>query len=79
MECCDFCVICDVCSYRCYFIGNMCVSSCRRGVLLSVVHPVAIMSVVLCVICSLLMFVCDTIGDHMRFVVYHRHKREFFL
>ena len=30
-----------------------------------VVHPVAILSAVFCVICSLLMFVSDAIGDHM--------------
>ena len=32
---------------------------------LSVVHPVAILSAVFCVICSLLMFVSDASGDHM--------------
>ena len=31
----------------------------------SVVHSVAILSAVFCVICSLLMFVFDAIGDHM--------------
>ena len=31
----------------------------------SVVHPVAILSTVFCVICSLLMFVSDASGDHM--------------
>ena len=31
----------------------------------SVVHPVAILSVVFCVICSLLTFVYDASGDHM--------------
>ena len=30
-----------------------------------VVHPVAILSAVCCVICSLLMFVSDANGDHM--------------
>ena len=30
----------------------------------SVVHPVAILSVVFCVICSLLIFVSDASGDH---------------
>ena len=29
------------------------------------VHPVAIRSAVFCVVCSLLMFVLDAIGDHM--------------
>ena len=32
---------------------------------MSVVHPVAILSAVFCVICSLLMFVSDASGDHM--------------
>ena len=32
---------------------------------LSVVHPVAILSAVFCVICSLLMFVSDACGDRM--------------
>ena len=31
----------------------------------SVVHPIAILSAVFCVICSLLMFVSDAIGDHI--------------
>ena len=43
----------------------LCVSSCRCCVFVSVVHPVAILSAVFCVICSLLMFVSDAIGDHM--------------
>ena len=43
----------------------MCVLSCRCCVLVSVVHPVAILSAVFCVICSLLMFVSDASGDHM--------------
>ena len=34
-------------------------------VVLSVTHPVTILSMVFCVICSLLMFVCDASGDHM--------------
>ena len=37
----------------------------RCCVFVSVVHPVAILSAVFCVICSLLMFVFDAIGDHM--------------
>ena len=46
-------------------MGSVCVSSCRCCVIGSVVHPVAILSAVFCVICSLLMFVSDAIGDHM--------------
>ena len=44
---------------------RVCVSSCRCCVFVSVVHPVAILSAVFCVICSLLMFVSDASGDHM--------------
>ena len=46
-------------------MGRVCVSSCRSCVFVSIVHPVAIFSAVFCVICSLLMFVSDTSGDHM--------------
>ena len=46
-------------------MGNVCVSSCRCCVFPSVVHPVAILSAVFCVICSLLMFVLHASGDHM--------------
>ena len=46
-------------------MGRVCVSSCRCCVFVSVVHPVAILSTVFCVICSLLMFVSDASGDHM--------------
>ena len=45
----------------------VCVSPCRCCVFVSVVHPVAILSAVFCVICSLLMFVSDASGDH----IYH--------
>ena len=65
MGCCDFCLIRDACSWMCSIMGSMCVSSCRCCVFVSVVHPVAILSAVFCVICSLLMFVSDAIGDHM--------------
>ena len=40
-------------------------SSCRCCVFVSVVHPVTVLSAMFCVICSLLMFVSDVIGDHM--------------
>ena len=46
-------------------MGSVCVSSCRCCVFVSVVDPVAILSAVFCVICSLLMFVSDAFGDHM--------------
>ena len=41
------------------------VSSCRCCVVVSVVHPVSILSAVFCVICSLLMFASDARCDHM--------------
>ena len=44
-------------------MGRVCVSSCRYVVF--IVHPIAILSAVFCVICSLLMFVSDASGDHM--------------
>ena len=32
--------------------------------LVSWVHPVAILSALFCIVCSLSMFVCDVVGDH---------------
>ena len=48
-------------------MGRVCVSSCRCCVFVSVsvVYPVAILSAVFCVICSVLKFVSDASGDHM--------------
>ena len=46
-------------------MGSVCVSWCRCCVLVSVVHPVAILSAVFCVLCSLLIFESDASGDHM--------------
>ena len=46
-------------------MGRVCVSLCRCYVFVSVVYPVAILSAVFCVICSLLMFLSDASGDHM--------------
>ena len=45
-------------------MGRVCVSSCRCCVFVSVVQPIAILSAVFCVICSL-MFVSDASGYHM--------------
>ena len=41
---------------------------CRCCVFVYVVHPVAILSAVFCVICSLLMCVSDASGDHVEYV-----------
>ena len=46
-------------------MGCVCVSSCRCCVFVSVVHPVAILSAVFCVICSLFMLVSDASGENM--------------
>ena len=46
-------------------MGSMRVSSCIWCVFMSVVHPVAVLSAVFCVIRGLLMFVSDASGDHM--------------
>ena len=43
----------------------MLVSSCRCCILVSCVHPVAILRAVFCIICSLSMLVSDALGDHM--------------
>ena len=45
-------------------MGRVCVSLCRCCVFVSVVHPVASLSAVFCVFCSLLKFVCDARGHH---------------
>ena len=59
---CDvFFLISDSCSCMCSFMVNMCVSSCRWCVLVSVVRPVAIISAVFCVICSLFLMLVVTI------------------
>ena len=65
MGCFDFCLISNVCSWRCSLLGRVYISSCRCCVFVSVVHPVAILSAVFCVIRSLLMFVSDASSDHM--------------
>ena len=46
-------------------VGSTLVSSCRCCVLVSCVHPVAILRAVFCTICSLSMFVSDALGDHI--------------
>ena len=45
--------------------GSTLVSSCRCCVLVSCVHPVAILRAVFRTICSLSMFVSDTLGDQI--------------
>ena len=51
--CCAICLIWDACSCKCWCIGSTLVSSCRCCVLVSCVHPVAILRAVfeLSVVC----------------------------
>ena len=58
-DCCAFCLKCDACSYRCYLIGSMLVSSCKCCVLASLVHPESMPSTVFCIIFSFFAFVSD--------------------
>ena len=46
-------------------MGRVCVSSCGCCVFVPGVHPVAILSAVFCVTCSLFMFMSDASGHHM--------------
>ena len=50
----------------CVPLWVVCVLSCRCCAFVSVVHPVAILSAVFCVICSLLMFVYDASDGHTK-------------
>ena len=56
---------CVAWSWRCSFIGSNWVSSCRCCIFVSVMQPVAMRSALFCMIWSLLMFVCEMIGDHV--------------
>ena len=71
--CCDLCLIRDACSWRCFFMSSMCVSSCRCCVLVSFVHPVSVMSAVFCIIYRLLMFVSDASGDQTYNICMTKH------
>ena len=46
-------------------MGKMWVSSCRCCILVSLVQPVAMRSALFCIICSLLMLVCEIMGDQI--------------
>ena len=62
---CDFCLSCDACSCRCVPRGRICVSEWRCSMFVSCVHPVASLRHVFCMVCSLLVFVSDMMGDQM--------------
>ena len=51
---------------------SMSVSSCRYCMLVSCMHPVAVLNVVICMTCRLLMLVEDARGDRME-DTYSRH------
>ena len=48
----------------CSRMGSVSVSSCRCGMFVSCVHPVAVLKAAFCMTCSLLMLVEEAIGDH---------------
>ena len=69
--CCVLCLYCEAWSCRCLCMGSVSVSSCRCCMFVSCVHPVAVLNVVFCMTCSLLMLVMDARGDHIYFVGSH--------
>ena len=66
-----FCLYCDVWSCRCSCMGSMSVSPYRYCIFVSSVCPVAVPNAEFCMtfsllmLCSLLMLVEDSRGDHM--------------
>ena len=68
--CCGFCVCClncDASSFRWVHTRSILVSSCKCWMLVSRVHPVAILRAAFCIICILFMLVCEIIGPHIVF------------
>ena len=57
-------VVFSVCIVRRGAVGSMSVSSCRCCMIVSCVHPVAVLNAAFCMTYSLLMLVEDEIGDH---------------
>ena len=45
-------------------MGSVRFSSCRCGMFVSCVHPVAVLNAAFSITCSLFMLVKDAIGDH---------------
>ena len=60
-----FCLHREAWSCRCSCMGSVSVSLCRCCMVVSCVHPVAVLNAVFCVTFSLLMLVEDARGDHM--------------
>ena len=61
--CCVFCLYCEAWNCRC--MGSVSVSSCRCCIVVSCVHPVAILIAAFCMTCSLLKLGQDARCDHM--------------
>ena len=53
----------------CSCMGSMSVLSCRCCMVVSCVHPVAVLNAAFCMTCSMLMLVEDARVDHMANVV----------
>ena len=62
--CCVFCLYCEAWSCSCSCMGSVSVSSCRCCMIVSCVHPMAVLNDALCMTCSFIMLVHDTRGDH---------------
>ena len=60
-------MLCFVCIVRCATVGaeSVSISSCRCCMVVSCVHPVAVLNAAFCMTWSLLMLVKDTRGDHI--------------
>ena len=59
-----FCLNCDSCGLKCSVSGSVCVSSRRCCMLVSPMHPVAVLHTAFCMTCSFCMFVSESRGDH---------------
>ena len=59
------CVFCEAWSCRCSCMGSMSVSSWRRCMFVSCMHPVAVLNAAFCMTYSFLMQVEDARGGHM--------------
>ena len=60
-----FSVCIEAWSCRCSCMESVSVSSCRCCMLVSCVHPVAVLNAAFCMTCSSLMLVEDARDDHM--------------
>ena len=60
--CCVSFLYCEAWSCRCSCMGSVSVPSCICCMFVSCVHPVAVLNVVFCMTCSLLMLVDDALG-----------------